>query len=211
MRNKKWTEFGCGVGYYLSALKDFGVKNFIGIDADENMAKFSQQKLGEDRAKFFKAKPEEIIRQYPADIYVGFFVFEHFDNLFNFIEGLKKLPSGTIIIFSVPIFGLTSLLENIFLENYARNLNGIIHTQIFTDKSINYAVNASGFEMVAQWIFGQDANDLVRILINHTKHNLPESIREEVIDKLITLNDSVQQAIDKSHFSDQRHFIIKKI
>jgi len=212
LKSMQWTEIGCGGGYFLAALKDFGVKKFIGIDMDADLVKFAQEKLGDDKVTISNSnKPEEIVAKYPADIYTAFFVFEHFENSYSFFSALKNLPAGTIIIFSVPLFGLTSLLENIFVANYARSLNGIVHTQAFTDKSINYALNLAGFEMIAQWIFGQDANDLTRIMINHVKNKLPKSIQRETINKIITLIDPIQANIDRANFSDQRHFIIKKI
>jgi hypothetical protein len=47
--------------------------------------------------------------------------------------------------------------------------DGIVHRQLYTDESIRHAVALGGFTIVAEWVFGQDADDLSRFLLQNLK------------------------------------------
>jgi 2-polyprenyl-3-methyl-5-hydroxy-6-metoxy-1,4-benzoquinol methylase len=208
-KNLSWTEIGCGAGYFLSSLSDLGIKNYTGIDRDDNLVKFAQERLSQNKIKLSKKNAEEIVKENKSNIYVAFFVFEHLENSFTFWKSLKKLPKGTILIFSVPIFGFSCIIENIFRKNYARNLDGAVHTQLYTDKSIDYALNMSGFEKRAEWIFGQDAGDLLRILKSNL-NKYPKEMTDLFSGKLTLSGDELQTALDHTRLADQRHMIAIK-
>ena len=70
------------------------------------------------------------------------------------------MPQRDSACFSVPKFGLSCLLENMASERYARSLDAAVHVQTFTDQSINFFLQAAGFEKIATWQFGQDALEL---------------------------------------------------
>ena len=145
-----------------------------------------------------------------ADVYIAFFVLEHVLNPFKFYQKLSTLPSKTIFIFSVPTFGLSCLLEGAFDNLYARNLDTVVHTQIYTEQSINYALNIANFDIIGQWVFGQDAEDFSRFILNSIRNNYPDSMFQKISRKLFDLQDPLQHVFDLNHFSDQRHIIAIK-
>ena len=146
-----------------------------------------------------------------ADIYVAFFVLEHISDPHQFYKQLSLQPSNTIFIFSVPFFGLSCLLEGVFDKLYARNLDAVVHTQIYTEESIEYALNLAKYEKVGQWVFGQDAEDFSRFILDSLREKYPDDLLQEVSKNLLNIQDSFQHVLDLSHLSDQRHFItIKK-
>jgi len=209
LKNLKWVEIGCGNGYFLSCLSDFGVKNYIGLETDKNMIEVAKKKLNGNRIFSAPSDSSKILKDFPAQIYVAFFVFEHFEETSKFLKALSRVPPKTILIFSVPTFGFSSILENIFKNDYARNMDGVIHTQIFTDQSISYLLKEVNFEKKFEWIFGQDSTDMARIIKTKIRN---EPIIYKLIEKKITgAIDQIQSAFDHSRLADQRHIIaIKK-
>jgi 2-polyprenyl-3-methyl-5-hydroxy-6-metoxy-1,4-benzoquinol methylase len=202
-----WLEIGCGGGYFISALNDFGVKNFKGIDKDAGLLKIASEYMG-SRVEKSPINLADIVKKYPADIYVAFFVFEHMENSIDFFSSLSELPSGTLIIFSVPFFGLTHIFEKIITSDYARSFDGSVHTQIFTRQSVDYVMNMTGFEIVAEWIFGQDSADIIRHILNNI-NEIPKQLISK--NRVIGLERDMQSIINKAGLADQRHFIaIKK-
>jgi len=210
LKELKWVEIGCGAGYFLSALDDFGVKNLLGLDADKKLVAYAKKRLGKDKIIYSQISADQITKQCPADIYVAFFVYEHFDNPRAFFSSLQTMKPGTIFIFSVPVYGFSCLLENVFTNNYARNLDGAVHTQLYSDDSINYALNTAGLKMQAQWIFGQDASDLMRFLLQNLQRRLSPRMLSELREKMLLLDDKLQNILDKNLLSDQRHIVAVK-
>ena len=89
-------------------------------------------------------------------------------------------------------------------------MDAVVHTQIYTEKSINYALEISGFEKISQWVFGQDAEDFSRFILESLRYNYPDDMFQEMSDKLLNLQDDLQHLFDVKHLSDQRHIIAIK-
>lgn len=210
LKELPWIELGCGAGYFLSALKDFGLRKFYGVDADETLISNANEFLNHKAAFKIEGGLEDGLVLFPADIYAAFFVLEHLESPYYFFQALSKLKKNTVFAFSVPVFGFSCLVEGLFENNYARNLDCVVHTQLFTDESIAYAMKMAGYEIRAQWIFGQDSEDLIRIFVNNIKKNLPLKLQGMFREKLLLMTDGMQGCLDKLHFSDQRHIIAIK-
>ncbi len=210
IKQMKWVEMGAGAGYFISCLAAAGIKDITGIDSDKKLVEIANTFTHGNRVHYYSGRLSDAFEQYPADIYVAFFVLEHIFDTHEFFLKIKSLPPQTIFIFSVPVFGFSCLLENIFKNNYARNLDAVIHTQLYTDNSIAYAAAEAGYEILAQWIFGQDATDFTRFML----HNLSENFSEQLLKKLgnyfTSLQDPLQHCLDSLKLADQRHIIIKK-
>jgi hypothetical protein len=204
----KWLELGSGSGAFLSSLEDIGVKDYVGFEKEKALLERSKSFVSPKRVCLSSSSLAEIIRTNRAELICSFFVFEHDENLSELINALRDCLSGTILCFSVPIFGLSSLLENLAVDRYARSLDAAVHVQTFTDQSINYLLHKAGFEKVASWQFGQDALELKRILIPPYSEAGP---LDKLSEKFSLSLDRIQTAIDKSSLSDQCHLIAKKI
>lgn len=206
LKNLKWLELGCGAGHFLSSLKKNGFRNYIGIDSNKDLIKTAQSKCGQNKA----IKSDnflDFIEKSDAEIYVSFFVLEHLDNPKSFWEMMRKKPKGTLFFFSVPTFSFSTLLESLF-ENYsARSLDNHVHTQLYSDKSIDYIIKKSGYSKRAEWLFGQDSMDLYRLLFINKN---PKSPTSSMLNKTINLLDEIQIIFDKNRMCDSRHILIEK-
>lgn len=203
---KRWLELGCGNGYFLSALEDYGINGAVGLDADQVLIKSANKKLSKNTAEFFTADLAEAVKRNQADIYVAWFVIEHIVDTWRFAEKLKEQPSKTIFIFSVPVFGFSCLFEGSHPDLPARSLDGVVHTQMFTEESINYLLQLADYEISAQWIFGQDAEELLKTFWQYQEH-LPWALRQKFKSNNFFLINEIQKQIDRLHLSDQRHII----
>jgi 2-polyprenyl-3-methyl-5-hydroxy-6-metoxy-1,4-benzoquinol methylase len=206
----QWTEIGAGAGYFLSSLLDAGIQNIKGFDADKKLVQIAKDYVSEKYIEHYEGNLPEAIDLFPSEIYTAFFVLEHISDIKNFFIKLKTLPKGTIFIFSVPVFGLSCLFENVFEKNYARNLDCVLHTQLYTDDSIEFAMNTAGFRIIAKWVFGQDAEDFIRFVLNNIKTKFTSGKIEQIQNNLYRLQDSMQNCFDKLNLSDQRHVIAIK-
>lgn len=204
LRDKKWVELGCGAGYFLKSLQQAGVKRFTGYE--QNQALVSQGSYFVDQ---IKQQPfdSNLIKSLDVDVLVAFFVLEHVQNAFDFWQSLAQLKSGTLFVFSVPTFSFSTVLESAFDNYAARNLDNGLHTQLYTDNSIDYALSLAGFDKLATWYFGQDASDLVRLLLGKLQGKYHKNLLKQHQSKLNSLVDSLQQAIDQNQFCDARHII----
>jgi len=211
LRSKRWVELGCGAGYFLSCLVSDGFNKITGYDMDPDLVERTNA-MTPDFVKVYHGDENlhNTISNCSADVYVAFFVLEHVLNPYKFYKQLSYLPTNTIFIFSVPLFGFSCLLEGAFGNLYARNLDAVVHTQIYTEKSINYALEISGFEKISQWVFGQDAEDFSRFILESLRYNYPDDMFQEMSDKLLNLQDDLQHLFDVRHLSDQRHIIAIK-
>lgn len=210
LKNKKWFEIGTGAGYFLSALQQDGIEIFSGIDQEKKLVDMANQKLGGNFVLYNQGCASKILQTTDAQVYVAFFVLEHLEDLKEFFRELSSKPKGTIFIFAVPLFGLATLLENSLLDHAARNLDGMTHTQIFTDRSINYGLKEAGYKIISQWVFGQDILDLRRYLLTKLTGKYPARMMEEITQKIDSLVDPMQQAADTTFFADARHIIAIK-
>lgn len=208
LKQKKWVDLGCGAGYFLSALHDYGIEDCIGIDSDKALVKEGNKQLARKNCIWDDSKIEQTLNKYKADIYTSFFVLEHIENSYQFFQTLKQLPKGTVFAFSVPVYGFSCLIERTFEDKYARCFDGVVHTQIFTEQSINYALELADFELAAKWVFGQDASDLIRNIITH--EGMDVDFFNMYKEKLANLNDALQEVFDRSELADQVHVIAIK-
>jgi hypothetical protein len=123
---------------------------------------------------------------------------------------LGQQPKGTAFLFSVPTFGFSTILESSFNHYAARNLDSLVHTQLYTESSLRYCLKLAGFEMTAQWVFGQDTSDLLRLLLVSLKGKYPEFLLRSVKESLMKIQDPVQKVLDKNLLADSRHVLAIK-
>lgn len=210
-RKKSWIELGCGAGYFLSTLNSYGISKFIGIDTDRHLLNIASNQVDSEKLELNKRGLDFILNGTDADIYVAFFVLEHIENLNSFFKSLSNKKKDTIFIFSVPMFGMTTIFENVFQHSFARLFDCVIHTQMFTDKSLKYSLNLADFEILGKWIFGQDASDIIRMLDKEYQFSSKsKTVLDNYSIRLNALIDDFQHVIDRHELSDQIHIIARK-
>ena len=202
-----WLEIGSGSGGFLSSLQDAGIMNFMGFEKDQQLLERSKSVVSPEKVSLSTASVGQIIQLHSSQIICAFFVIEHVENLHELTATLRLIPPGTLFCFSVPMFGLSCLLEQIAANRYARSLDAAIHIQTFTEQSIDFFLSNSGMEKIAKWQFGQDALELRRLLLplgNQGEHLRPLS------NKLASCLDQLQEVIDKAGLCDQVHMIARR-
>jgi len=204
-----WMEIGCGAGYFLSALFAKGVRDARGLDENADMVAVTNERCGDGCAQVTRDLFADI-EACNADILVAFFVLEHVEDACRLWRILGEKPSGTIFLFAVPTFGFSTALEGASDSFAARNLDSVIHTQLYTDHSIDYALNMAGYDKAAEWLFGQDAQDLCRLLARSIPRTFDGTLHEELSAKLSRLIDPLQSAVDHARFCDARHVLAVK-
>lgn len=209
LKKKNWLEIGSGVGYFVDALLDRGISNVSAIEANKTFCDAIRMRSPNvnviNSCNFFRD-----IEVQKFDILVMFFVIEHVENAYDFWEHMKKIKPGTLLVFSVPTLGLTTLFENALTQFSARNLDAIVHTQMYTDHSIDFALKRAGFKKISEWLFGQDAQDLFSVIFNCDAAKLAP-ISEILNDQnILRFTDGLQQLLDAERLCDQRHIIALK-
>lgn len=201
--DRSWVELGCGAGHFLSALRDAGAERIAGVEAERPLVAQATAILGQSVADAFSGSLGEAVQAHPAEVYAAWFVLEHCLETAALLDALRAQPRGTVFMFSVPTYGLATLLESVCDDHFARSLDSVLHTQLFTDRSIEYAMARAGYEIKAEWLFGQDADDLYRALVAKGKQATSETALARLADAL----SEIQGAIDRVRLSDSRHVL----
>ena len=141
---------------------------------------------------------------------MGFFVLEHIDEPNEIIKALASKPPNTVLVFSVPTYGFSTILEAVFTEHAARNLDSVVHRQLYTDNSIDKFLELCGYDLADKWVFGQDALDFKRLLIKGMESIYDTEFADGISRKLTDLIDPLQGVIDTNLLSDARHIIAIK-
>jgi SAM-dependent methyltransferase len=209
LARKSWLEIGCGAGYFLRALETAGFTQAEGIDFSPELVEQANIHNSSIRATQSVDMLGDLERS-SADIVAAFFVLEHLEDVRQFWEVMSDKPAGTFLAISVPTLGMTTLFENAFPEIPARNLDWEVHNQLYTDKSLSFSLEKSGFASISEWFFGQDAQDLISHVLAKLNWNggWVESFEELAsIDDLV---DPIQRVIDRAHLCDARHVLAVK-
>lgn len=206
-RGLSWLELGCGAGYFLGALAQEGMAHIRGLESNPTLVANANQALGRPLALPHGQPLEEAPRQFQAQAWAAFFVLEHLERVGDFFRAFASQPSGTLLVFSVPCFGLATVLEDLGCRQAARNLDNALHTQLFSEQSIARCLELGGLRGLGQWVFGQDAADLFRLAMVELDQAYAPALRQSVAGKLEAMLDELQQVVDRHHFADARHVL----
>lgn len=210
MLKARWLDLGCGSGYFLAALVDAGATHLKGIEEEPDLVRTANESLGAHVVENYQGTLPDAVRVFEADIYTAFFVLEHIENTHLVFDTLSEKPRGTVFVFAVPTFSFATILESAFAEHLARSLDSVIHTQLYTDTSINHALSQAGYERVAEWVFGQDAADLSRALLVGLREKYSAQLFESVADDLTAIQDQLQAILDRHYLASERHVLAVK-
>jgi methyltransferase family protein len=204
---RSWVEIGSGAGNFVAALREAGAARVVGLEAEERLVGRATAALSAPLVQRFEDSLAEAVERHPADIYVAWFVLEHCIEIPRFLTALRRRPPGTVFLFSVPMVGLGTLLESAFDGHYARSLDSVVHLQLFTERSVAYALDQAGYEAVAEWVFGQDADDLYRCLAAQLGARDPGDAFGPEVARLVGALSGIQQALDRARLADARHIL----
>lgn len=203
----RWLEVGAGAGYFLDALRMRGVSGIAGLERDADLVNRANRALGGNVVERYDQPLTDAMFEREADIVAAFFVIEHFADPAAFWGRLASLPAGTVFVFSVPCHGFAAVLETAFPDYAARCLDNVVHTQLYTDESIAFALRLAGMRAMSTWHFGQDAIDLRRLVLLQLRDRYTPEMMDAFDVALLPQLDALQQVIDRAHLSDSRHVI----
>ena len=206
--------FGCGSGYFVSSLIDNGFKNVEGMDVSKVQIEYGKKifkllKKKTDLIKFIDNK-EVIskIKSTDANCISLIGVLEHLVNLNYFLNAIKFNKKIKLIYLCVPMFSLSSIIENNFQDIFNRHLGGG-HTHLFTERSLKKMMNKIKFYELSSWWFGSDFSDLFRSLVVNSKKKNANPLINNLF-KLKNEVDNLQLVLDKKKLSSQVHMILKR-
>ena len=188
-------DIGSGAGHFLKACE---IKNIKAIGSKLTKNKIINITLDEIHDKIASSK-ENVLAL------IG--VLEHLEHPNRLLESFKKSKIKYLYL-SLPLFSLSSLIENSFPRVFPRHLSGA-HTHLYTYESIMYFTTKFNFKIEGEWWFGSDFLDLYRSLLN--SENRDTKIYKQILDKYFLKNiDSFQNILDKKKISSEVHLILKK-
>ena len=136
-------------------------------------------------------------------------VIEHLREPHRLLEAFRK-SKLKYLFYSVPMFSVSAILENVFPGTFPRQLSGA-HTHLFTERSIEWMYANEGLLPVAEWRFGTDLMDLYRIVNvelarNGASHKLQRMFEQGFATKI----DELQSILDRNHFCSEIHCLVEK-
>lgn len=213
-KNIKILDFGCGSGYFVSSLIDYGFKNVEGVELSNQQIDYgknilSKLKKNKNLLKYCdRSRIYDFIKNTDANCITMIGVLEHLVDIPNFMKNVKKNKSIKYIYLCVPMFSLSCLIENSFLNIFNRHLGGG-HTHLFTEKSLSNLMKNYNFTEIASWWFGTDIPDLYRSLLVNSHKNKSKGLKD-ILEKIKLLIDDLQLVLDKKKLSSQVHMVLKR-
>jgi len=206
-------DVGCGSGYFVYAALLRNLKA-IGLDVSKTMVEFGNSQIEhligttplrfEEEEGFFEA-----IKNTSADVVSAIGVIEHLREPQKFFEAFKQ-SEATYLYYSVPMFSLSVLLENVSDDVFPRQLSGG-HTHLFTEDSISKMHKIIGVSSIGEWRFGTDFMDLYRhLMVKLKSKNVSEKTFDFLYDILGSKIDELQYILDSNHSCSEIHVVAVK-
>lgn len=201
-------DIGCGAGHFVKALEQKGI-SATGYDTSVALCKIGNKKLKKNKIHSVNfEKIYEIVGSYSRYNTLSLIgVLEHLTEPHKLLNSIKKSKIKYLYI-SVPLFSLSSFLENSFPNVFPRQLSGG-HTHLYTEKSLNYLAKKYKLKIIGEYWFGTDFPDLMRSLIN-TGNIIDKKIYvKELYEKFSKFIDDLQSVLDKNKVCSEVHMVFE--
>lgn len=207
--NLQILDIGAGCGYFVAAARKLGMKA-DGIEVSKNEVDYGNSMSDEPLLTHVGLHDSiDYLSKTNASIVSAIGVLEHLINLKENLDAIKGNENIKYLYASVPMFSFSCAFEASHQQCYNRHTGGT-HTHLFTNESIAHLAEEMGFEVAYEWRFGSDINDLYRfIMVSLAKEGNPE-FASYFSDKFVPLMDELQLVLDKSEFSSELHFILRR-
>lgn len=203
----KVVDLGCGGGHFVKALELRKIPA-IGYDTSKQLNKLGNKKLKKN--KIFSIEFDEIyeiINENNVNTLSMIGVLEHLVDPHKIMNFFKKSKIRYLYI-CVPLFSLSTFIENSFPNVFPRQLSGG-HTHLYTEKSLNYLAKKYNLKIIGEYWFGTDIPDLLRSLIN-TGNILDKNIYfRELKNVFLKYIDELQSVLDKKKVCSQVHMVLE--
>lgn len=205
----KILDIGAGCGYFVNAARRLNM-SATGIEVSPSEVEYGNKMAEEDILTHIGLTDSiDYIKNTDANIISAIGVLEHLTHLQENLEAIKENKNIKYLYASVPMFSFSCAFEAANQDCYNRHMGGT-HTHLFTNESIACMAEKIGFEVSYEWRFGSDVNDLYRFLLVSLEKNGNKEFGKYFAEKFIPLMDDIQNIMDKSEFSSELHFILKR-
>ncbi len=202
-------DIGAGCGYFVSSARALGMKA-RGIEVSANEVRYGNEASGEELLSCVGLWDSiDHIKETKANLISAIGVLEHLVHLRENLDAIKENESIRYLYASVPMFSFSCAFEASHQDCYNRHTGGT-HTHLFTDGSIAFMAESMGFEPAYEWRFGSDINDLYRFIMVELSKNGNKDFAALFSEKFTPLMDGLQLLMDKSGFSSELHFILRR-
>ena len=208
-KNIKLLDLGCGAGHFVKALEQKGI-SAIGYDTSKILCKIGNKKLKKN--KIYSSNFEKIYEviknnsEFNTLSLIG--TLEHLTEPHKLLNSFKQSNIKYLYIL-VPLFSLTSFLENSFPNVYPRQLAGG-HTHLYTEKSLNYLAKKYKLKIIGEYWFGTDFPDLMRSLITSGNIVNKKIYTKEFYEKFSKIIDDLQSVLDTNKICSEVHMVLEK-
>jgi 2-polyprenyl-3-methyl-5-hydroxy-6-metoxy-1,4-benzoquinol methylase len=202
-------DIGCGGGHFIKALEDKNI-NATGYEVSKKLCDLGKTKLKKNKIINVNLDDSyKIVRESKnTDVMSMIGVLEHLVDPIKMLEAFQKSKIKYLYIL-VPMFSLSSFLENSFTKIFPRSLSGA-HTHAYTENSINFLAKKFKLKIIGEYWFGTDIPDLYRSLLCSGKILNRKIYQKEIKNKLVDLIDDLQKVLDKKKVCSEAHIIFKK-
>ena len=143
--NKKsfLVEAGSNDGTFLNEIVNLSKAKVLGVDPSSNISKIARKKKIQTLTSYFDYKCSGIIKKKfgNADVIYGANVFNHVDDINNFLKGASRLiKNNGRLILEVP--DLNSLIEKVGFDTIYHE-----HRHYFSENSLSKILNKQGFSV----------------------------------------------------------------
>jgi len=212
-KNINIIDVGAGAGHFARALEILNI-NCIGIEPSKYLASLGNSKLkknillnlslDEMKKDFFNHH----ISDNKENVLSLIGVLEHLQDINSLMVKFLKSKIKYLYI-SVPIFSLSTFIENVFNKVYPRQLSGA-HTHLYTKESLQFFAQKYNLKIIGEWWFGQDFMDLYRSILLSSKSHERKKYKYLLDKNLFSVIDKLQNILDKNMICSEAHIIFKK-
>ena len=205
-----FADIGAGSGYFVSAMKNVGLKKIKGYEVSEQQLNLGNSMIGEEVLFHMDMDHSlDLIKEIEVDVVSMIGVLEHLKHPRDVLNALSKNKNVKFFYISVPLFSITVFFEMIFPKVMNRQLSGA-HTHLYTEESLEYMANEFNLDRIASWWFGTDMMDLHRsISVSLSNEKYETNIIKLWQDKFSPMIDSLQLELDNKHMSSEVHMLFR--
>ena len=202
-------DMGCGGGHFVKALENKKIYA-TGYDTSKELCKLGNLKIKNNKVINIKLNDSYKIVQESKnfDVLSMIGVLEHLVDPSRMLKSFKKSNIKYLYIL-VPMFSLSTFLENSFTKVFPRSLSGA-HTHAYTEKSLNYLSKKYNLRIIGEYWFGTDIPDFYRSLLCSSKILNKRIYQRELKPRLVNLIDDLQKVLDKKKVCSEAHIIFEK-
>lgn len=205
-KNFSVIELGSGAGHFLKACENQNI-SATGYDVNNELLNIAKKNLKKNKALFIRSENvSKIIKNTKKDVMCLISTLEHLENPNEVLKFIKKSKIKYLYL-CVPLFSLSTFIENVFQKVYPRQLNAS-HTHLYTEKSLHYMIKKNKFKILGEWWFGTDISDLYRGMYLNFKYTNKKFLK--YFDVMFGNHiDELQNVLDRKKLSCEVHMVLK--